>query len=60
MEGIGIGVGVVDVIYRARGMRTCERALDAASNNDTAPAKASGPSSCAARGKWINCSMSSG
>ena len=46
-----IGVGVVDVIYLARGIRICERALDAASNNDTAPAKASGPSSCAAKGK---------
>ena len=50
----------MDVIYLARGIRICERALDAASNNETAPAKASGPSSCAARGKWINCSMSSG
>ena len=55
-----IGVGVMDVIYLARGIKICERALDAASNNDTAPAKASGPSSCAARGKWISCSISTG
>ena len=64
----GVDKGVMDVrglemskeFYRSRGIRTCECALDAASSNDTAPARASGPSSCAARGKWINCSMSSG
>jgi len=48
------------IFYRSRGISTCECALDAASSNDTAPARASGPSSCAASGKWINCSMSSG
>ena len=64
----GVDKGVVDVrggeiskgFYRSRGIRICECALDAASSNDTAPARASGPSSCAASGKWINCSMSSG
>jgi len=65
---LGVDKGVMDVrglemskeFYRSRGIRTCDCALDAASNNDTAPARASGPSSCAASGKWINCSMSSG
>jgi len=37
--------------HRARGISTGRRALDAASSNDTAPARASGPSSCAASGK---------
>ena len=36
--------------YRSRGIRSGCCALDAASNNDTTPARASGPSSCAARG----------
>lgn len=46
--------------YLARGYNTGRRGLDAASNKDTTPARASGPSSCAARGKWISCSMSTG
>ena len=49
-----IGVGVMDVNYLARGIRSGRCALDVASNSDTAPAKASGPSSCAARERIYN------
>ena len=40
-----IGVGVMDVNYLTRGIRSGRCALDAASNNDTTPARASGQSS---------------